>query len=365
MTVDAVGGVWRYAVDLITDLLARRSAEILLVTMGPRPNAAQRKELEALGGVRLVESDFALEWMPHSDRDVAAAGDWLVDLQDKFGADIVHLNGYSHAALPWECPVVVVAHSCVYSWWQAVHGSTPGPEWLPYFSATQRGLVSANAIVSPSRAIAKSLSAIYGTRPDDIQVIPNFSRVEMRSGEKERFCVAAGRFWDKGKNLQLLERIAPEVEMPIRVAGDGTAPDGSRAVATSVQLLGSLSRQDMAKQMSAAEIFLHPSLYEPFGLAVLEAAHASCALLLADIESLRELWDDAAIFLNPRDPEQWIAEIARLGRDRCETRRLGERARQHASRYTAESSVAAYWSLYDSLLSRASASKAQAEGVAV
>ena len=44
-------------------------------------------------------------------------------------------------------------------------------------------------------------------------------------------------------------------------------------------------------------IFVSVSRYEPFGLAVLEAAHAGCALVLSDIPTFRELWQGAASFV--------------------------------------------------------------------
>src|SRR5579884_2790089 len=131
MTTDAVGGVWRYSLDLAAGL-TQHGAEVLLATLGPAPSEEQIKQAAVLSGVTLRTGDFALEWMPNRWKDVDASGEWLLDLQESYRADVVHLNGYCHANLQWQAPVVVTAHSCVYSWWRAVHGTHPRSEWGEY-----------------------------------------------------------------------------------------------------------------------------------------------------------------------------------------------------------------------------------------
>ena len=110
MTADAVGGVWTYALDLCS-ALSGQGVRIVLATMGPRPSDEQRIAAAALDNVQRVESDYRLEWLPDPWEDVAAAGEWLLDLAKSNAVDAVHLNGYAHATLPWGRPVVCVAHS--------------------------------------------------------------------------------------------------------------------------------------------------------------------------------------------------------------------------------------------------------------
>ena len=114
MTGDAVGGVWSYALELARSL-GPRDVEVCLATMGPLPSAEQRRDAAAIPNLHLVTSDYALEWMDEPWEDVDSAGGWLRVLEERIGADVVHLNGYAHAALPFRAPVVVVAHSCVCS----------------------------------------------------------------------------------------------------------------------------------------------------------------------------------------------------------------------------------------------------------
>ncbi|MFL6416427.1 MAG: glycosyltransferase family 4 protein, partial [Bryobacteraceae bacterium] len=112
MTADAVGGVWQYTVDLVR-CLVEGGAEVMVAVLGPAPSEEQRDELGRLPRVSLAEESFALEWEPNSWAEVDASGYRLLELDSQFRCDLVHLNSYTHAALPWRKPVAVVAHSCV------------------------------------------------------------------------------------------------------------------------------------------------------------------------------------------------------------------------------------------------------------
>ena len=105
------------------------------------------------------------------------------------------------------------------------------------------------------------------------------------------------------------------------------------------------------RQMAGAGIFAHPALYEPFGLSILEAARARSCLVLSDIPSLRELWDGAAIFVDPREPAAWKRELNRLAHNASERESLGQLAYSQSLKYGAGSSVQQYCELYASLVS--------------
>jgi glycosyltransferase involved in cell wall biosynthesis len=335
MTADAVGGVWRYSLDLIQGLVAN-GAEVLLATMGPRPSEDQRQQIAAIPNVTLAESEFALEWMPEPWADVDASAAWLLRLADDFRTDVIHLNGYSHAALPWRRPVAVVAHSCVFSWWRAVHGCAPGSDWEEYRSRVLAGLQAATTVIAPSAAMAHAVATEYGLAPEGIRVIHNFSADGTPlTVDKEPFFLAAGRVWDKAKNMAMLDSLSPRLRWDLRICG----PDSKEGI---------LPYSELLKRMSQASIFVHPSLYEPFGLSVLEAARRNCCLVLSDIPTLRELWQDAAVFVHPKNPDSWVTELNRLTDDPGKRQELAHRAQVHAARYNAKVAIEQYEQAYRS-----------------
>lgn len=304
MTADAVGGVWQYSLELCRGL-AEKDIRVVLATIGPRPSAAQRAEVRQLGNVTLCESDFRLEWMDEPWTDVMRAGEWLLELAQRYDPDLIHLNGYAHAVLPWSAPVVVVGHSCVFSWWQACRGEMPPAAWSRYRFAVCAGLRRADAVVAPTRSMRDALVSFYGSASDlsRMVIIPNGrdpERYAARAG-KEPFVLGVGRLWDEAKNAQALADVAPELAWPVKVAGDTRGPDGGVRALAGVDMLGRCDAVVLADHYARAAIYAAPARYEPFGLCILEAALSGCALVLGDIASLRELWHGAACFVPPDD----------------------------------------------------------------
>jgi glycosyltransferase involved in cell wall biosynthesis len=160
----------------------------------------------------------------------------------------------------------------------------------------------------------------------------------------------AGRLWDEGKNLATLDRAAARLTIPFRAAGPTTGPNGAGVSLSNLDLLGQLDEPAIAAQLAARPIFASAALYEPFGLSVLEAAQAGCALVLSSIPTFRELWSGAAILLDPRDDEAFTAAIKHLLDDPRERDRLGQAARQRSERYTIEATATHMAELYRQLL---------------
>jgi glycogen(starch) synthase len=351
MTADGVGGVWQYATDL-SAALASRGAEVLLAVMGPPLTADQQAEA-ATEGVQVVEAGYRLEWMDDPWEDVAAAGAWLLALEREFAPDVVHLNGYCHAALPWRSPAIVVGHSCVRSWWRAVHNEAPPKSWARYTREVARGLQAARLVVTPTAAMLAALRDEYGA-PDAGCVIPN-GRASVNDpapdpAAKSEIVFAAGRLWDEAKNVQALCDVAAQLPWPVVVAGDAVPPvNHSHDVSGPVQRVGRLSTKAIASWYARAAIYALPARYEPFGLSVLEAAAAGCALVLGDIPSLRENWADAALFVPPGDRGALAAAITGLTGDAARRAELARRAVARGRQFTVARMAAAYTAAYNAL----------------
>lgn len=380
MTADTVGGVWTYAIELSRSLKAQ-GVKVILATMGAPVQPHQRRELAQLGdAVELHESNFRLEWMDDPWADVAAAGEWLLHLERTRQPDIVHLNGYTHAALPFNAPKLVVAHSCVLSWWKAVKQTPVPPEWSEYHAKVAAGLRRADLIVAPTRAMLTSVVQAYGdfkharviyngrdasplaTVPPvgHAFVHPALEHVPARSDapcyvstEKESFVLSVGRLWDEAKNAATLAAIASKLPWPVRLAGETRRPDADGPEAMpleNVELVGHRSAAEIADDFRHAAIYALPARYEPFGLSALEAALAGCALVLGDIPSLRELWAGAASFVPPNDSNLLRAELVDLIENPYRRQMLGQQAHRRAQRFSVARMTASYLSAYTELL---------------
>jgi glycogen(starch) synthase len=349
MTADAVGGVWTYAVQL-GQLLAGNGVEVLVATMGPRPSDKQRQQIATIRRVSVCESDFKLEWMAEPWRDVERAGNWLLGLEESYQPDVVHLNGYAHGALDWKAPTLMVAHSCVLSWWEAVKGeAAPAGQWGIYRERVTAGLHAADYVVAPTKFMLDRVRQLYG-RCSEMSVIPNgrdpnlFRSVQ----KKEPFVVSAGRVWDEAKNIAALDRIADDVDWPVCVAGSSSAPDGKAGTDPSKLCisLGQLDHNAFADFLGRAAIFCLPARYEPFGLSILEAALSRCALVVGDITSLRETWDGAALFVDPENDDAIATALNTLIHDPVKRAELARCGHERALSFTALRMADHYLAVY-------------------
>ena len=343
MTTDGMGGTWTYALEL-ADELVERAVDVALAVMGPPLPADQRAELRASRIARTDVGAYALEWMADPWEEVDRAGEWLLRLADEVEPDVVHLNGYAHAALPWGVPVVVVGHSDVLSWHAAVGRAPERRRWTRYREAVEAGLAAADLLVAPTRAMLDELIRLYDPRCSRT-VIPNGLRRRFAPAPKAELVLTAGRVWDEAKNVQALVRVAPRLPWPVAVAGEGE-------VGPAVQALGRLGREELDGALAAAAIFAEPARYEPFGLAALEAGLAGCALVLGDIPSLREVWGSAALFVPPDDERELEAALRALIDDRSLRSEYATRARRRALCYPLGRTADAYLSAYAHVLRR-------------
>ncbi|WP_375428829.1 glycosyltransferase family 4 protein [uncultured Sphingomonas sp.] len=382
MTADAVGGVWRYATDLAR-ALRPHGVETTLAVLGPAPTddqlqllrypgldpgsrflsadeAGLRVEPGVTGGeagdIRMIHTSLPLDWLCDGSTPVVQAGQAIADLARDLRADFVHLNSPTLAAAArFPAPVVAVAHGCTATWWSAAHGTAPDPAYRWHGDLMRAGLLAADATVAPSAAFAADLQRTYALPTAPLAIhngrpSPSPHRGEGRgegpSREPAPHALTAGRLWDRVKNTAVLDRAAARLSAPIRAAGPVTSPHGETVRPDYLHLLGTLSNEALAAELAQRPIFVSVTSFEPFGLAVLEAAAAGCALVLSDIPTFRELWDGAAIFVASHDDAAIAAAIEELLADPARRETLAQAARTRAARYTPGATATAMAALY-------------------
>ncbi|MBV8704026.1 MAG: glycosyltransferase family 4 protein, partial [Acetobacteraceae bacterium] len=319
-------------------------ADVLLVSMGPRPSPEQRAEAETICALRVT--DLPLDWLAEAPAQVAEAAYCLAAIAAEWGADSVHLHAPALAPeARWPAPVVAVAHSCVGTWWRAVRGNQPMPPDLAWRARlTGIGLRTADAAIAPSRALARDLAECYGlSRP--VHAIHNGRRANPAVPDRDGFALTAGRLWDEAKNIRTLDEAAARCAFHIRAAGPCAGPNGAMIACRTLRLLGRLDEAALARAYASARVFVSVARYEPFGLAVLEAAQSGCALVLSDIPTFRELWDGAALFVDPEDPDAVARALDTAMRESC----LADAARDRADVYSADAMTAATLRLHAAL----------------
>ncbi|GGK44897.1 glycosyltransferase family 4 protein [Salinarimonas ramus] len=373
VTCDAVGGVWRHALDMAR-ALAPHGIETVLVAFGPEPSVDQRQEARGVEGLTLLWFDHPLDWLVADETALDGIPAVLDGVATLYDVDLLHLNYPSHArGLQTVRPVLVMAHSCMATWWAAMRrGETFAEDAgdLPDAFAlnarlVRQGLARADRVIAPSRAHAHAMRVAYGPLPG-LAIVPNASFAESRAAEPEPseggpVALAVGRWWDEAKNAATLDAAAALASIRVVAIGATDGPQGQSVAFAHAQARGALPAQETRAALARAAVFVSPARYEPFGLAVLEAAQEGCALVLADIPTFRELWEGAALFVDPHDAEGFAAAIDRIAGDPRLHALQAAAARERAAAYDPDLQAERLLALYADALATSAARTPLAE----
>ena len=124
-----------------------------------------------------------------------------------------------------------------------------------------------------------------------------------------------------------------------------------------VVMPGFVDDADLAALYSAADVFVFPSLYEGFGLPLLEAMACGVPVISSDASSLPEVaatgGEPAALLLSPQDEAGWSAAMLRLLAEPAARQRLIAAGAAQAARFTWPAAARQLAGLYDRLLASA------------
>jgi len=118
-----------------------------------------------------------------------------------------------------------------------------------------------------------------------------------------------------------------------------------------VRFPGFVSEDAKTEYLRSADVFCLPSRNESFGLAAIEAASYGTPLVLSDIPCFRQLFDDAALFVDSNSPQEIGETISRILNTESLRRELSRAARERAEQYSWQSVTDKYVTIYQSLLS--------------
>ncbi|WP_345763834.1 glycosyltransferase family 4 protein [Diaminobutyricibacter sp. McL0608] len=260
----------------------------------------------------------------------------------RLGAGLIH----SPANIgPWRstAPVVLTVHDLL---------PFRHPEWVPGpYAPVLRGLVrgaarSAARVITVSRASGDDIERVLGVPPERIDVIPlaGSARTLPDPGiaRDERLLLSVGNRMPHKNFRMLLEAIAliPDAERPRLVitgshGDDPLAPVVERlGLADRVQLLGWVPDAELERLYATASLIVFPTLFEGFGLPVLEAMARGCPVICSDLPVLREIGGGAAVYSDPTSASGLAHTIRRLLADPAKRRELSTLGRERAAGFT-------------------------------
>jgi glycosyltransferase involved in cell wall biosynthesis len=288
----------------------------------------------------------------------------LPSLARRAGIDLVHSLA-STAPLWGRFRRVVTVHDLIYARFPETHA---GIRDLGMRVLVPLAVRRAHRVIVDSRSTREDLMTVLGTAPAKIDVVPlglgvsqratRLTADEMRArldigARPVVLSLSAKR---PHKNLAALigalARIPVESRPVVLLPGYPTVHEQelrqraqAAGVTDSVRLLGWVSGEEVEGLWDVADAFVFPSLYEGFGLPVLEAMARGVPVACSNTSSLPEIAGDAALLFDPHDETAIAAAIQRLLGDPVESERLrragiaraGHFTWQHTARLTLES----------------------------
>ena len=351
LTTDTIGGVWTFTEELTAELLQRGHA-VALVSLGRQPSHEQQAWCAAQSlahgpSFQFTASNVPQEWTEKNEFVFTQGAGVLFHIARQFRPDLLHSNQFCFGAVSLDIPKLVTAHSDVLSWASACRPrGLEKSRWLrQYQSLVTQGLQSCDAVASPTRWMALELARHYDNLPPSYVIRHGRSLDVPESRLRTMQAVTVGPLWDEAKNIEMLRTV--NAPIPIYVAGERQCGSSLRQIGRSV-LLGTLSQSSLLALLASSSIYIATSIYEPFGMAPLEAALCGCAVVANDIPSLREVWGDDALYFD--GPRSLSTLLHQLNRDEQRLAEARQRSLARANELTAQRMADGYEALYEALL---------------
>jgi glycosyltransferase involved in cell wall biosynthesis len=180
-----------------------------------------------------------------------------------------------------------------------------------------RVLAAARRIVAVSEFTRRELVELLHVPDDKIRVVPNGVDDEFTRdgpGAEGEYVLAVGTL-EPRKNLRRLVEAARRNDVELRVVG-ARGWGGVDVGGNGVRWLGEVSDADLARLYRGALCVAYPSLYEGFGIPVLEAMACGAPVVTSRGTAMEELADGAAVLVDPSDPVELAAGIERAVAER-------------------------------------------------
>lgn len=280
-------------------------------------------------------------------------------------ADIFHIidNCNAHVAY-WlkrrGQSVVVTCHDLVqFVYPEILKGQSRFPALsMATWKYSMGGMTKADRIIAVSSHTAQDVTQMLGIAPDRIAVVPNgveshFRRLPLEQVQTTRqqqglsdeaFCLLNVGSNHQRKNVITVLKVLKELKekgLPTylwKVGDDFTAEQNSfihqHDLGNHIVFLGQPEKEQLVAYYNAADALIAPSLYEGFGLTILEAMACGTPVITSKVSSLPEVAGDAAILTDPLDIQAMVFAITHLYQDPDYQRKLIDQGLQRVQKFT-------------------------------
>lgn len=232
-----------------------------------------------------------------------------------------------------------------------------------YFKILSKIACYANHIICVSESTKKDLIKTLGVPKKKIKVIyegvdhEKLFPLKLKK-EKEKFIVGYLGGLSKRKNVETILKVAKKLEnqkeITFKIAGNGPELNNLLKIKkqlkiSNVDFIGFIPEKKLNEFYNSLDIFIFPSLYEGFGLPVLEAMACKIPVITSNISSMPEIAEGASLLVNPKSVEEISNQIKRLLKERNLRKKLSEKGFERSKKFTWKKCALEHLKIYKSL----------------
>ncbi|PYT14561.1 MAG: hypothetical protein DMF51_08315 [Acidobacteria bacterium] len=200
-------------------------------------------------------------------------------------------------------------------------------------------------VIVPSEALKRDIVRLHRLPEERVAVVPHGAEPEHLACDAQREpgqrpgILFVGRLHFRKGILPVLREFVrrKEIDADFYIVGDGpdrAAVQEAAAGDGRVKVLGTIGRETLKSILTATQIFVLPTYYEGFGLALLEAMASGHACVCYDIPVVREVLGDCGILVHLGNAASLVDAVADLVRDGSRVAALSARAHERAGRFS-------------------------------
>ncbi|PXV60963.1 glycosyltransferase involved in cell wall biosynthesis [Dysgonomonas alginatilytica] len=212
----------------------------------------------------------------------------------------------------------------------------------------------AHAVITVSEFSKKEIEETLAISPEKIHVIncsiPSYHTidneiVEFNNKESERYIVSVSSMDPRKNFIRLVEAFNRIEDKSVKLYIIGmqfkafNTPDMQKLIGQNVILTGYLDDESLQSMYKNALFSVYPSLYEGFGIPPLESMSYGCPVIASDIPALKEINEDAALYIDPLNVADMSLKMDMLIRDVELRRELSEKGREQVQKYSWDKSA--------------------------
>jgi glycosyltransferase involved in cell wall biosynthesis len=275
----------------------------------------------------------------------------LISLKSSF--DLIHANAWSACILKFikDKPSIATAHGTVKGLLASTGDLMPLPSQLYTSLITQNlermGFRNADAVAAVSNSCRVELLADYCIPEDKVSVVYNGIDIQkvqrVKTNLKDEFgcenlLLFIGRL-TKQKGVEFLIKAVPLLnDYDAKLVVVGVGPEERHLVRLASELnlkekvlfVGAVDERRKFEFLSAADVFVCPSLWESFGIVLLEAMACKTPIVATNVASIPEVVGECGVLVEPRNPKALSEAIRRLLDDKQTAKKLVDKAAKRA-----------------------------------